>query len=101
MCDHFEALQKIFQMRPCFRVSEIWQRIVSILQDFQTCAFIGIGQSDQEMQQLNLEGRHYSTAKTLFISDSDKRKHFMLSVKMFYGTGDDIGLFQSKRIKVG
>ncbi|CAO2604759.1 Suppressor of hairless protein homolog [Lemmus lemmus] len=58
------------------------------------------GNSDQEMQQLNLEGKNYCTAKTLYISDSDKRKHFMLSVKMFYVSSADIGVFLSKHIRV-
>ncbi|CAL8087357.1 unnamed protein product [Calicophoron daubneyi] len=69
----------------------------------QILAFMGIGgtTSPQEMVQLNLDrGKDYSNAKTLFISDSDKRKYFMLTLKMFYPNGKDLGQFFSRRIKV-
>lgn len=181
---------RFFCPPPCvYLLGSGWQKKLEKLeregcseQEAQACAFIGIGNSEQEMQQLNLEGKvcglpfwflfggnqltrppgrvtpaqgaklprrpryrcggfsctpppffwfllrkcggrevkctqraaqckpanrfvfsvsqHFCTAKTLYISDSDKRKHFMLSVKMLYGNGANIGVFLSKRIKV-
>lgn len=75
----------------------------------QIHSFIGIGSVDQEMQQLHMDGKgiygskenvDFCTAKTLYISDTDKRKHFMLNVKLFFGLGNEVGQFHSKRIKV-
>ena len=66
----------------------------------QLCGFIGIGSNQQEMQQLDLHGKSYCAAKTLFISDSDKRKYFSLHLKMFYANGLDVGTFTSRSIKV-
>ncbi|XP_042859523.1 recombining binding protein suppressor of hairless-like, partial [Penaeus japonicus] len=100
--------KRFFCPPPCiYLYGDGWQRKRHELQragasehDSQLCAFIGIGNSDQDMQQLDLNGKHYCAAKTLYISDSDKRKHFMLTVKKFWGNGADIGVFHSRRIKV-
>ncbi len=48
--------------------------------------------------------QRFGAAKTLFISDSDKRKHINLNIKMMY-TNDYrespyIGMFESRKIKV-
>lgn len=42
----------------------------------------------------------FACAKSLFISDQDKRKHFCLLLRLFLGNRQELGSFQSKMIKV-
>ncbi|CAF0962121.1 unnamed protein product [Adineta ricciae] len=77
-------------------------------------ATIGIGEPlfsnghehclSNEMQNLVFENgkTHFGSAKTLFISDSDKRKYINLNVKLFLTNHHHayIGLFESRKIKV-
>ncbi|KAG7326676.1 hypothetical protein KOW79_010077 [Hemibagrus wyckioides] len=46
------------------------------------------------------ERRMFACAKTLYISDTDKRKHFRLLLRLFQSGGQEIGSFQSGLIKV-
>ncbi|KAK2861509.1 hypothetical protein Q5P01_001042 [Channa striata] len=42
----------------------------------------------------------FACAKSLFISDQDKRKHFRLLLQLFLGNSREVGSFQSRMIKV-
>uniref|UniRef100_A0A671SQC9 Recombination signal binding protein for immunoglobulin kappa J region-like n=1 Tax=Sinocyclocheilus anshuiensis TaxID=1608454 RepID=A0A671SQC9_9TELE len=42
----------------------------------------------------------FACAKTLYISDKDKRKHFRLLLHMYHSGGQEIGTFTSRLIKV-
>uniref|UniRef100_A0A8C8RGW8 Recombination signal binding protein for immunoglobulin kappa J region like n=1 Tax=Pelusios castaneus TaxID=367368 RepID=A0A8C8RGW8_9SAUR len=44
--------------------------------------------------------QEFSCAKALYISDTEKRKHFRLVLKLFFSNGQEIGTFHSKLIKV-
>eukprot|EP00049_Salpingoeca_infusionum_P006723 m.110639 g.110639 ORF g.110639 m.110639 type:complete len:635 (-) comp13405_c0_seq3:403-2307(-) len=65
-------------------------------------AFISMATPDSESEYtpLALDSQLYSTAKTLYIPDSDKRKSFCLHLKVFFESGRDVGTFASKPIKV-
>uniref|UniRef100_A0A8C0J649 Recombining binding protein suppressor of hairless-like protein n=1 Tax=Chelonoidis abingdonii TaxID=106734 RepID=A0A8C0J649_CHEAB len=74
---------------------------------FRVCGYMGldsIGSSHMETQKLNFEeqpdSKEFSCAKALYISDTEKRKHFRLVLKLFFSNGQEIGTFYSKLIKV-
>uniref|UniRef100_A0A8C8RJE5 Recombination signal binding protein for immunoglobulin kappa J region like n=1 Tax=Pelusios castaneus TaxID=367368 RepID=A0A8C8RJE5_9SAUR len=74
---------------------------------FRVCGYMGldsVGSSHMETQKLNFEeqsdSKEFSCAKALYISDTEKRKHFRLVLKLFFSNGQEIGTFHSKLIKV-
>ncbi|XP_062853249.1 recombining binding protein suppressor of hairless-like protein [Trichomycterus rosablanca] len=71
------------------------------------CGYMGLdGFSGPQAESFKLsfeeqtEGRMFACAKTLYISDTDKRKHFRLLLQLFHTGGQEIGSFQSGLIKV-
>uniref|UniRef100_A0A674J923 Recombination signal binding protein for immunoglobulin kappa J region like n=1 Tax=Terrapene triunguis TaxID=2587831 RepID=A0A674J923_9SAUR len=67
---------------------------------FRVCGYMGLdsmGSGHMETQKLNFEEH---CAKALYISDTEKRKHFRLVLKLFFSNGQEIGTFHSKLIKV-
>ncbi|XP_042086114.1 recombining binding protein suppressor of hairless-like protein [Ovis aries] len=64
----------------------------------------GASGSAAETQKLNFEeqpdSREFSCAKTLYISDADKRKHFRLVLRLMLRGGRELGTFHSRLIKV-
>ncbi|EGT58475.1 hypothetical protein CAEBREN_14524 [Caenorhabditis brenneri] len=64
-------------------------------------AYIGVDSDYTEWQQLDFSnGKGYSAAKKIYISDSDARKVFNLNTKVLNKCGREIGLFPSQRISV-
>lgn len=44
--------------------------------------------------------QEFGCAKTLYISDADKRKHFRLVLRLVHRGGRELGTFHSRLIKV-
>ncbi|XP_052580426.1 recombining binding protein suppressor of hairless-like protein isoform X2 [Peromyscus californicus insignis] len=71
------------------------------------CGYMGLdgaSSSTPETQKLNFEeqpdSREFGCAKTLYISDADKRKHFRLVLRLVLRGGRELGTFHSRLIKV-
>ncbi|MBW00267.1 Recombining binding protein suppressor of hairless-like protein, partial [Eschrichtius robustus] len=71
------------------------------------CGYMGLdgaSGSAAETQKLNFEEqpdcREFGCAKTLYISDADKRKHFRLVLRLVLRGGRELGTFHSRLIKV-
>ena len=62
------------------------------------CIFVGMGLN--EYVKVELDGNLVGPARTLYISDQDKRKSFCMHTKIFYKNGRDVGSFTSRPVKV-
>ncbi|XP_059836961.1 recombining binding protein suppressor of hairless-like protein isoform X4 [Hypanus sabinus] len=54
----------------------------------------------EELPDSQVTMTKFGCAKALYISDADKRKHFRIVLRLFLGSGQEVGTFYSKLIKV-
>ncbi|XP_018600025.2 recombining binding protein suppressor of hairless-like protein [Scleropages formosus] len=71
------------------------------------CGYMGLdntGSAQMDAFKLTFEEqpdtKKFACAKALYISDADKRKHFRLVLKLLFSSGQEVGSFYSKLIKV-
>ncbi|XP_042366559.1 recombining binding protein suppressor of hairless-like protein [Plectropomus leopardus] len=74
---------------------------------YRVCGYMCLDSSSQsQAESFKLvfdeqpNSRMFACAKSLFISDQDKRKHFCLLLRLFLGNRQEVGSFQSRMIKV-
>uniref|UniRef100_A0A3P8RQR9 Recombination signal binding protein for immunoglobulin kappa J region like n=1 Tax=Amphiprion percula TaxID=161767 RepID=A0A3P8RQR9_AMPPE len=102
--------KRFFCPPPCVFISgRGWRVMQDHLKDsvYRVCGYMCLDSSTQSQvdtfklvfdEQPN--SRMFACAKSLFISDQDKRKHFCLLLRLFLGNRHELGSFQSKMIKV-
>ncbi|KAM9859252.1 recombining binding protein suppressor of hairless-like protein [Aulostomus maculatus] len=75
---------------------------------YRLCGYMCLDSSSQSQSdtfklvfdELPNSRQMFACAKSLFISDQDKRKHFRLMLQLFLGNRQEVGSFQSRMIKV-
>uniref|UniRef100_A0A3Q3M5W0 Recombination signal binding protein for immunoglobulin kappa J region-like n=1 Tax=Mastacembelus armatus TaxID=205130 RepID=A0A3Q3M5W0_9TELE len=102
--------KRFFCPPPCVYIrGHGWRVMQDHLKDsvYRVCGYMCLDSSSQSQadtfkllfdEQPN--SRLFACAKSLFISDQDKRKHFRLVLQLFLGNRQELGSFQSRMIKV-
>uniref|UniRef100_A0A4W6D776 Recombination signal binding protein for immunoglobulin kappa J region like n=1 Tax=Lates calcarifer TaxID=8187 RepID=A0A4W6D776_LATCA len=84
--------KRFFCPPPCVYISgHGWRVMQDHLKGEETKFYLTVSVFLQQM---------FACAKSLFISDQDKRKHFRLLLRLFLGNRQEVGSFQSRMIKV-
>ncbi|XP_007530956.1 recombining binding protein suppressor of hairless-like protein [Erinaceus europaeus] len=98
----------VYLSGPGWRVKPVQGQVCQVGEAGSTvCGFMGLdgaSGSAAETQKLNFEeqpdSREFGCAKSLYISDADKRKHFRLVLRLVLRGGGELGTFHSRLIKV-
>ncbi|TKS71867.1 Suppressor of hairless protein J kappa-recombination signal-binding protein RBP-J kappa [Collichthys lucidus] len=107
--------KRFFCPPPCVYISgQGWRVMQDHLKEagygdsvYRVCGYMCLDNSSQSQSDTyklvfdyQPNSRMFACAKSLFISDQDKRKHFCLLLRLFLGNRQEVGSFQSRMIKV-
>ncbi|TKS71882.1 Recombining binding protein suppressor of hairless-like protein [Collichthys lucidus] len=112
---HSSVTLRFFCPPPCVYISgQGWRVMQDHLKEagygdsvYRVCGYMCLDNSSQSQSDTyklvfdyQPNSRMFACAKSLFISDQDKRKHFCLLLRLFLGNRQEVGSFQSRMIKV-